>query len=689
MRGAPSPQVGVVKVESIPYSPCPQPREMFPSAAHVPLQAPEQCRPCDATASAAASFQQHTIRNISSVAAVDHSVPRRFSTVPSLVSPYQQFPRAAAISTHAVGTPVANRPPQFQLFHGSPMPSLPQEERVHKVSSRVDHAVPVVLPMPMLSIPPPVSAPRVCLPVPWNETSVAQPKSHLPSQPVDPCAKEPPSSAADGSSEFGSHRSFCTSIPSRVSTDTQTHAPEPVAPAAPKLKLNTVDDLRSVIKYQRLHAEAHERQFPCGPIPGSVDHLEEAVRGWSRVPRTNVSGHGIRRAGYGTDSKTNRRGRRFRFQCSKEPCRTVDCGWTCTYEETTTGWVLVNAKWDHTGHTLVTTAAAAMAARGTSFLPQSLMDYGAKLARQGMGVSEVHRFLQAEANELNIPITWEPSLVRSSFDFIQSTDLHLDQFVEFLLQRNREQNIGSEMRTDTSGTCTHIFVQLEEGMQDWANCEHNVLLFDPTWGTHRSGMKLCCFTTMASSGATVILGFALLPDEGHDSVLWAFRSFHKNFKRAPAAFFTDDAPALHLAFSSMVSCGSWSGAKHFLCTYHLAKNFYKHIHPLVRDVDKWRVVNSTFWKFAKYSDSRFKDYSEWNSFCELIEEGSAPGESTSKTNAFSWLQNLWDRREQWMAKSTWRTTTYGIHSTQRAESTHSAIKSRRLKNLPRCPPSIL
>ena len=183
---------------------------------------------------------------------------------------------------------------------------------------------------------------------------------------------------------------------------------------------------------------------------------------------------------------------------------------------------------------------------------------------------------------------------------------------------------------------------------------------------------------VACTGQTVVLAFSLLNDEKADSILWSFRAFATHFKKAPSVVFTDDAPAIGVAFVSMHDSGAWKGAAHFLCTYHLAKNFFKHVKPVVQDPAAWREMNSWFWKFAKYSDSRFDAEAEWQGFLARFD---AVSHGASKGTVQLWLTDLHMRRRKWMAVFTWAHTTWGVHSTQRAEAVHSALASRQLKNL--------
>ena len=235
-----------------------------------------------------------------------------------------------------------------------------------------------------------------------------------------------------------------------------------------------------------------------------------------------------------------------------------------------------------------------MAARGTAFLPDDLMEIAETAAASGLSIKEVDRLLSTAAEKKGLEKTWLPSHLRSRLTILTHGDFDLSGLVETLKRREDENNTAFEMHCDVKGAATHIFVQLEGGMEDWASCPSNVLLFDPTWGTHRGGMKLCCFTMVACTGQTVVLAFALLNDEKADSILWSFRAFATHFKKAPSVVFTDDAPAIGAAFVSMHDGGAWNGAAHFLCTFHLAKNFFKHVKPVVQDPAAWREMNSWF-----------------------------------------------------------------------------------------------
>jgi hypothetical protein len=311
--------------------------------------------------------------------------------------------------------------------------------------------------------------------------------------------------------------------------------------------------------------EASSIGFPKGPIKGTLDHLEEELRRWTANTHTAGGGHGIRKGGYVGGDDVKSRGKRYRFLCSKDKkrdtCAKGVCAWQCTYEETFEGWILVNATFEH-NHQLLETASEVSLARGTSYIPEDLYAHGAFVANAGHSVSEVHHALRCEAEKRGVPVTWNEEMIRNRFQFRKVLDLDLTDLLGHLRKREIEKNCGFEVQCDDKAVATHIFVQFDDALKDWSNW--NVLLFDPTWGTHRSGMKLCCFTTITSSGQTVILAAALLRDESPDSILWAFKAFAKHFKKPPGVFFTDDAPSIAIAFTTMYENGLWAGASHFL-----------------------------------------------------------------------------------------------------------------------------
>ncbi|NCG06736.1 MAG: hypothetical protein GWP37_07160 [Gammaproteobacteria bacterium] len=336
--------------------------------------------------------------------------------------------------------------------------------------------------------------------------------------------------------------------------------------------------------------------------------------------------------------------------------------------------MLVRANLEHEGHDLASTRSESMALRGCKTLPPELYDLARAAADAGQFPSQIDHLIRTRAAQLGLSVTWTEDYIRHQFP-VSSLSLDAENVIEELRLRQDRLGCGSEIKCNQAGYITRIFVVLDDAEQEWADCNDNVLLFDITWGTNRSGMKLGCFTTVGKSGHTVILAFVLLDSEAVVALHWAFRCFAKHFKRHPATIFTDEGATILIAVASMQD-EAWKGTVHMFCTYHIAKNFYKHVHPAVRDTGEWHSVNSAFWKLAKYSDTQFDPQPLWDWILETVKKDAQP----SAGAAVIWLESLWVKRDHWLACLTWKHCSWGIHSTQRAESIHAAIKKIRVAN---------
>ena len=85
-----------------------------------------------------------------------------------------------------------------------------------------------------------------------------------------------------------------------------------------------------------------------------------------------------------------------------------------------------------------------------------------------------------------------------------------------------------------------------------------------------------------------------------------------------------------------------------------------------------------FWKLCKRTDvsgqlSFDLDFKAMASISKPRIEAS-DNSKKKKQAARDWIKSLSDRRHQWAACCTWLRKTYGVHSTQRAEATNSAVK---------------
>jgi hypothetical protein len=123
---------------------------------------------------------------------------------------------------------------------------------------------------------------------------------------------------------------------------------------------------------------------------------------------------------------------------------------------------------------------------------------------------------------------------------------------------------------------------------------------------------------------------------------------------------------------------TWTSCKHLLCTFHLFKNFYENIHPhFVQKTEIWTTACKKWWTLCKSSDSTLQESFEadWELFSQyIIKNGNFSSEKTALAKK-QWLERMGRKAHQWAACFTWGSTTFGIHSTQRAEAIHSVIHS--------------
>ncbi|NJL17739.1 MAG: hypothetical protein HC938_11620 [Nitrospira sp.] len=165
--------------------------------------------------------------------------------------------------------------------------------------------------------------------------------------------------------------------------------------------------------------------------------------------------------------------------------------------------------------------------------------------------------------------------------------------------------------------------------------------------------------------------------EDEDMFHWVFENFAALFGSAPEVIFTDSDKAMANAIKA-----EWPTTKHLLCTWHLYKNFYEHFRSLFAGKNnkvKWNEVCDIFWQLCKLSD--VTGQLTFDSRMKVLSSAILPHIELSdrsekkKQGDRDFLTSLADRRHQWAACYTWLHTTYGIHSTQRAEAINSSIKT--------------
>ena len=490
--------------------------------------------------------------------------------------------------------------------------------------------------------------------------------------------------------------------PRQARTGLNTMNPKPIKHRTPE-EISSGERAQHDVRAAQETARAHG--FPQGPLAGlNSDGLLEAVK---KVCINKLEGGG----GWGANkcrvtAGNTAHGTRLSFGCHHRGHTSVaglGCRWEITYEQSTDGWVLYQYQGCHNVcdgdppiHTLDKDLAQTMAYSSGRVFDSLLIPLGHTLQKTDFSPTQIFEALQTHAKEHGLSTNFNMEDVRTRFpQSVRERDYDATGLVEFLGER--ESNLGMKyyVKTDQSGHINRVFVQMDNSKEEYAaGGEHNVVMFDPTAGTNRYGLKLCCFTTVGSTGQTVILAFSLLKYEDEEQIEWAFRCFSEIFRVAPATLLTDGAASIEAAFNACAGVGDvFEHCIHQLCVFHIWKNFYQHVHPiLMGNQDIWRKVCHMFWRLAKISDGAFASaedfdkYSIERSTCEvtfdeywdkMVNMVKEHANGTTVDLAIVWLLKLYEIRQKWAACFTWGVLTWGLHSTQRSEAIHSAIKRRR------------
>ena len=180
------------------------------------------------------------------------------------------------------------------------------------------------------------------------------------------------------------------------------------------------------------------------------------------------------------------------------------------------------------------------------YFPERLVTLAQQMALGGAQPTVINEALKANALEWGLPVTWNYDDVHAKFTpSVLSRDMDATGLLGLLLEREQVGGFKSLVSTDAAGCIDKVFAELDGAMAEWAvGGSENVLLFDPTHGTNRYGIKLCCFTTVGSTGQSVILAVAKIRTERSSDIEWAFRCYAGTFRVASAVLYTDEGASI-------------------------------------------------------------------------------------------------------------------------------------------------
>ncbi|MGH7955104.1 MAG: hypothetical protein ACREOZ_04005, partial [Gloeomargaritales cyanobacterium] len=313
-------------------------------------------------------------------------------------------------------------------------------------------------------------------------------------------------------------------------------------------------------------------------------------------------------------------------------------------------------------------------------------------------------FLAEKCRETNSEISFTYSDIKNALsDKPKMKVLDTTHLFQYLADRQKsDPNLGFDLDRDDDQKLCRVFFVFKGGQELWSNMGSRLVLFDTKHGTNTYGFKLGLFVTVDENGKTRIVAGSFVKQEDVASFEWVFKQWDKFMHgKSPAVIFTDSDKSMASAVKKV-----WgTSIKHFLCTYHLSKNFHQHIKPLFskKAWKNYKKAKSIFWKLCLETDEQSKltfdkDWEELVAYIRVNSDSSSDKVSFHSDkirllnsilvflpeywHLFIWLQVdqqiKWlempkAKKEVWIGRYTWTELTFGVHSTQRIEAIHSSV----------------
>lgn len=383
--------------------------------------------------------------------------------------------------------------------------------------------------------------------------------------------------------------------------------------------------------------------MPLGPWPTELEAIS-SLKNWATNPNYGGGSFGI--ITLSSDSKGNgRHGQTRLLACDKAGrsddkeevrkrktvSKKVNCPWSLYLEKVDIGWVARNMRpsactsaGSHGGtHTLAVTLAERNANPSLRAIPSTLLETAHTLRSADNSISQIYTFLshlwRSRGNEVTFIYNDIKNEFRGCYEerILDSTDLvlHLQERME------QDDSLGFAMKLDECAKLDCLFFVMKGGHALWKENACRLVLYDTKHGTNRFGLKLGLFTCVDVNGKTRVLAGSFVMHEDKESFTWAMSQFNKHFVEKPAVAFTDSDRAIAAAIKA-----AWPTTNHFLCTFHLYKNFYEHMHGLFTNRKAaWTKARSLFWKLCKEPDVQSKSSfeQEWEALVTHITESAS------------------------------------------------------------------
>jgi hypothetical protein len=463
-----------------------------------------------------------------------------------------------------------------------------------------------------------------------------------------------------------------------------------------------------IAKYRQIKMESQHIFFPhdlpMGPWVTSQIAFE-AMQSYCQDKSTGGGGFGLIQKRYTYQGKENGSlGTRRFFQCecsgkyktsstglraAAATSKKTDCKWGVWVEQSTEGWIpsicslsklkmndnIGTESFDSHNHSLAATVLDVKKSAKLRGIHDEIATFCNTLHEARIRPSKIYYSALEKCDKLGIAPTFVLADIQNKYSLNSSEDwLDSSQLIQYLQDvSNQDKNRQFAWGLSEDAVLDRIFYVLPNGITCWEKSK-KVCLFDTKHGTNRYGYKLGTFSTVDNNGRTKMLAACIIASEDEEHFQWAFHQFEKLLHGSPEVIFTDSDKAIKNAIAA-----SWCSTTHLLCTFHLYKNFYEQCHKhFIGNNEKWKVLANKWWRLCKKSDCLYESkgvfYQEWDSLSDEIV--AACGQASVGLQKKKWLDGMKSRAPQWAACFTWKYRTYGVHSTQKAESVHGVIADR-------------
>jgi hypothetical protein len=290
----------------------------------------------------------------------------------------------------------------------------------------------------------------------------------------------------------------------------------------------------------------------------------------------------------------------------------------------------------HANHELAVSNAQHNLNSRLRFIPDDLEKAADILHAAGLTPGPIFRYLCDECAERKLEVTFTVDDIRNKYA-IKGGQQVLDctNLYQRLSERQEaDPTLDFDVHFGEGGRIDRIFFLMPGAKELFARLGSKVVLYDTKHGTNRYGLKCGCITTVDNNGRTRILAVSFLESEDTVSFQWVFRNFKESFGDAPNVAFTDGDTKMAAAIEK-----EWLGTVHLLCSWHLWKNFWKHIRNLFSKgkEKEWSKVAKMWWRLCKTSDESMQEEFDntWDALVSFTNEHANVDGDTQK-----WLDGM-------------------------------------------------